>query len=122
MLRNQVYMVWKIREYLECNHEELTNSIKNTVFSIPYKGERYLIEEIYIHLNYFFIIATNLDNIGIGNGTIEEFAVFGDTILSINEDQSKDIRGVRIEDINTIEYVEESKDVNKNELHETISP
>jgi len=119
MLRDE--MVWKIREYLEYNHEKLSNIIKTTVFSIPHKGERYLIEEIYIHLNYFFIIATNLDNIGIGNGTIEEFTVFGDTILSINEDQSKDIRGDRIEELDDIESIHENEDIDKNELLEPIS-
>ena len=46
----------------------------------------------------------NLDNIGIGNGTIEEFAVFGDTVFSINKDQSKDIRGEIIEQFDNIEY------------------
>jgi hypothetical protein len=121
MLRNEVYMVWKIREYLEYNHEELTNSIKHTVFSIPYKGDRYLIEEIYIHLNFFFIIATNLDNIGIGNGTIEEFAVFGDTVLSINQDQSTDIRGNRIEELNDVESISENDNIDKNEEVEPIS-
>jgi hypothetical protein len=121
MLRNEVYMVWKIREYLEYNHEELTNSIKHTVFSIPYKGDRYLIEEIYIHLNFFFIIATNLDNIGIGNGTIEEFAVFGDTVLSINQDQSTDIRGNRIEELDDVESISENDNIDKNEQVEPIS-
>ena len=36
------YKVWKMKEYLECNNEELKNTIKNTVFSIPNKGSRYL--------------------------------------------------------------------------------
>lgn len=106
MLRDEVYMVWKIRQYLEYNNEELSNSIKNTVFSIQNKGERYLIEEIYIHLNYFFIVATNLDNIGIGNGTIEEFFIKGDAILLINTDQSKDLRGDLIEYIDEIIPIE----------------
>jgi hypothetical protein len=97
MLHNEVYMVWKLKEYLEYNNEKLSHIIKNTVFSIPNMGDRYLIIEIYIHLNYFFIIANNLDNIGIGNGTIEEIFIKGDIVLSINKDQSKDIRGTRIE-------------------------
>lgn len=103
-IENKSFMVWKLKEYLDYNHEDFTNIIKNTVFSIPLKGDRYLIEDIYIHLNYFFIIVVNLDNIGIGNGTIEEFAVFGDTVFSINNDQSKDIRGEIIEQFDNIEY------------------
>jgi hypothetical protein len=103
MLRDEVYMVWKIREYLEYNHAKLSDIIKNTVFSIPSMGDRYLIIEIYIHLNYFFIIAKNLNNIGIGNGAIEEIFIKGDAVLSINKDQSKDIRETPIEYIDRTE-------------------
>ena len=101
MLEEKVYMVWEIRNYLQYTNEELSQSIKNTVFSIPNKGTRFLLEDIYIHQNFFFIIATNLDNIGIGNGTIEEFCITGDSILSINIDQAKDIRGDPIDYIDT---------------------
>ena len=73
--------------------------LENTVFMIPSKGDRFIIHDIYIYNNYFFVIALDLDNIGIGNGTIEEFQLKGDAILEINPDQSKDLRGTLIQNI-----------------------
>jgi hypothetical protein len=82
---NDSYCVWKL--YLEMSYE------KNIVYAIPEIGDRFLIEEIYIYNNYFYIVALNLDNIGIGNGTVDEFPVKGDAIIYKNPDQNKDLRG-----------------------------
>jgi len=72
--------------------EYIKTEISNIVISIPNKGDRYLIQEIYILHNFFFMFAVNLDDIGMGYGTVEEFAITGDAVLSIHPDQSKDIR------------------------------
>jgi len=114
----QTFMVWelylyafdptKIAEIINQNEdyeenlrsiEFLKYEISNMVISIPEKGDRFLIQEIYILKNYFCIFAINLDDIGVGNGTIEEFCIIGDAVLTINPDQSKDIRGTIEENI-----------------------
>ena len=91
LCNHESYSVWKLKEYLESSNKDL---FLQTVFIIPERGNRFLLEEIFIYNNFFYIIALDLDNIGIGNGTIEEFQIKGDAILRKNPDQSKDLRGI----------------------------
>lgn len=107
----QTFMVWELYLYAfdptkikELNKDDkdyeenlksieyLKTEISNMVISIPNKGARYLIQEIYILQNFFFMFTINLDDIGMGYGTVEEFVITGDAVLMINPDQSKDIR------------------------------